>query len=73
MPDSLPIARLNQAFVWTCEACGRDTFERAIGWDHPHDRTQEYADESGEWLLGPEEVTCPHCGTKHKAVDVAEE
>lgn len=68
----LPKAEMRQAFIWTCESCGRDNFERAILWEAPHDRSEAYAGESGQWLVCPEEVSCSHCRIVHTAVDAAD-
>lgn len=59
---------LHQAYMWTCEACGRDNFERAIelspeqvaGMDLPYQASE------GTWLTSPSEVTC-QCGQTFEA------
>lgn len=68
----LPKVELHQAFVWTCEDCGRDSFARAV-----HLTPEEVAmlgedvldragGRSGDWCMAPWAVTCPHCGARYE-------
>ena len=63
-----PLIELVPAFVWTCDNCGRDNFERAIVCELSPEERQEINEangiedgEMGDWMLAPEEVKCPHC------------
>lgn len=67
---------LIQAFLWTCDDCGKDNFARAIT-VAPEEidaadiskPLSEYLEEGGEgdWLRGPDDVTCGHCGSEFRA------
>ena len=75
---------LVQAFMWTCDDCGRDNFERAITLApesvDPNDlpdsvdpeMIQEWAEVGGNGLLamGPDRVQCCHCGAKFSALEI---
>lgn len=54
---------IHQAFLWTCDDCGRDNFERAI--TVSPETIEEWVEGIGEgaWLRAPDRVTCSHCGT----------
>lgn len=67
---------LHNAFLWTCEECGRDNFARTVTVDPanmlPVDR-EDYKDAVRAWgegspmvdvfcLMAPDTVTCGHCG-----------
>lgn len=65
---------LHQAFLWTCDDCGRDNFERAITVDpesiHPDDLAEaREAFGDGIFLKAPTRVTCEHCGARFAACD----
>ena len=69
---------LHLAYVWDCDTCGRENFERAIVYEpSPEDREdakdagEEFA--SGHWMTRPENVECKHCGAKFEAKDDNEE
>lgn len=62
---------LNVAYVWDCDACGRENFVRAVVVEMTEEDQVEQcvqyggepADwETGQWMTRPEEVTCQHCG-----------
>lgn len=69
---------LVQAFLWTCDECGRDNFERGITVSpesiHPEDipwvadseSVREWLEAGGEgaWLMAPDHVKCRHCGSE---------
>jgi hypothetical protein len=71
---------LVQAFLWTCEECGRDNFERAITLESesidPDDlpeaagtdpeTVREWLQSGGEgaWVTAPSHVRCQHCGAE---------
>ena len=71
---------LHQAFLWTCDDCGRDNFARAVTLApesvDPDDLPGDLADEVREWvesggdgafLASPDRVTCDHCGATFRA------
>ena len=63
---------LHQAFLWTCEECGRDNFERAITHEPGDDDEDEIPEGfEGVWLTAPTEVTCKHCGEEFDIADPA--
>lgn len=72
------------AYEWTCDGCGRNSFESAIVAEmSPEDRVaqarqmglmREFDAEIPEELLGeyvtyPENVTCRHCGATFETID----
>ena len=81
----LPTVEIHQAFVWTCDSCGRDNFERAIAVspeeidpsdipvDDPEtaEMIREWIDGGGEgaFVRAPANVTCPHCGAEFGTID----
>lgn len=72
---------LHQAYLWTCDDCGRDQFERAVVLTRealsPED--QEAMDillggaDSVHALAAPQEVTCKDCGAKFRVAYGEEE
>jgi hypothetical protein len=61
---------LHPAFVWDCDDCGRENFERSIVGDFDEETLQQMRDEHGiqPWEAGdlhtaPTVVTCRHCGS----------
>jgi hypothetical protein len=83
--NALPTVELHQAFLCTCEDCGRDNFARAIELDpmmvaeddypaavdaHP-EAAQEWLEAGGEgvWLVAPEKVKCGHCGAEYETAE----
>jgi rubredoxin len=74
---------LHQAFLWTCEECGRDNFERAITIapesidpdDLPSvlglepEEVKEWMESGGggSWTTAPTHVCCPHCEARFRA------
>lgn len=74
----MPPAReveMHQAYLWTCDDCGRDQFERAIpvARDSLDEEDKEAFDALLEGVDGvhalaaPQEVTCKDCGAKFRA------
>lgn len=67
----MPEVELHDAYVWTCDACGRDCFVRAVTVEMTDDdivamqirHGGEPEDwQTGKWITRPDEVTCDHCG-----------
>ena len=70
-----PTVELRPAFAWDCPECGREQFARAVVPEFsPEDLEELRTDhgvqpwETGEFLLPPGEVTCPHCDTSFSTV-----
>lgn len=56
------------AFLWLCDNCGTDQFERAIVCEFSKEELQELKEEwgikesdTGHFLEGPKTVTCEFC------------
>ena len=80
------VVEIRQAWEWTCDDCGRDSYERAVLVDpsaiDPDDlpdaanldaeKVRAWIDEggSGQFVVAPERVTCPHCGASFDTVPV---
>ncbi len=74
-----PQVEIHPAFVWTCEECGSENFERAVVHEvspEEHWELRElYPDQdpddlgTGTWLTYPGDVACRHCGAQFDAVD----
>lgn len=78
----LPKVEIHQAFVWTCDECGRDSFVRAIHTPDSvvvesmceQDGIEKYEAEAileesgltGQWCMAPSVVKCPHCGCQYE-------
>ena len=59
---------LHQAFIWTCDNCGRDQFERAISVEvsEQDERKLKFMAGvelwwEGRFIAAPTEVTCQEC------------
>lgn len=69
-----PITELRLAFAWTCDACGRDNFERGVHRELPPAELLARCAHApvdvvtGHELTPPGRVACPHCGAVFKAV-----
>jgi hypothetical protein len=77
---------LIQAFLWTCEDCGRDNFERgitispeSIDPEDPPDTPGADPDTIRDWLeaggeggfvVAPDQVKCRHCGSEFGTSEV---
>lgn len=63
---------LQQAFLWVCDECGRDNFERSRtverGSEEWNEVVKEFLDQTGcefgEISTAPIAVKCGHCGTE---------
>ncbi len=69
---------LIQAFVWTCDECGRDNFERGVSlspesiaidqlpdaMDAETFQAWTQAGGEGAFMTAPSRVTCPHCNSQ---------
>lgn len=60
---------LNPAYVWDCDECGLENFERARRFEASEEDIAEMRDEhgvedwdEGEFLVAPTAVMCRHCG-----------
>jgi hypothetical protein len=85
----MSIVALSPAYVWDCEECGRENFQRAVSIRlDPEDegdaatiRDMEGLSEGepipnglvGCMMTRPSRVTCKHCGKEFKAVDAGSE
>ena len=60
------------AYVWDCEECGRENFERAVVYELSPEEKKELEGageipETGNWMSHPEHVTCKHCQSEFTA------
>lgn len=65
----LPTVQLNIAWMWDCEDCGRENFERTFVPEVNPERMAELAEEIGDdgetmRCAFPFEVVCEHCGAE---------
>jgi hypothetical protein len=71
--DHIEAAELRQAFEWTCDGCGRDSFARAVIAEFSPEEAAEMREEGADprqgWVTIPETVTCQHCGRTYRCVD----
>ncbi len=81
--EGVRTTELVQAFLWTCDDCGRDNFERAITiapesinqGDLPSgldaDDLREWAQQGGNGLLAmaPDRVRCGHCRAEFATIE----
>lgn len=81
----MTIVALSPAYVWDCEDCGRENFQRAVSIQlDPEDESDAEAIRTmcgiepeeaipdgltGCVMTRPRRVTCKHCGKEFKAVD----
>jgi hypothetical protein len=66
-------AELTTAFMWICEDCGRDNFERAVVLSTEEAKAKGYPEEllaDGEFCRAPDKVTCGHCGAEFETEDM---
>ncbi len=67
---------LHTAYVWDCEACGRENFCRSVVVEFSEEDRLEMAKEhgvefeTGEWVQRPDEVICQHCGAEFETEDI---
>jgi DNA-directed RNA polymerase subunit M/transcription elongation factor TFIIS len=64
---------LHEAFMWDCDNCGVENFERAVRPELTEEEIQELKDEvgimdeeEGIFLMAPKTVTCSKCGTQYQ-------
>lgn len=72
-----PKVEMHNAYLWVCDSCGRDNFERAIIAELPEDEQEEmfrefhgmekYEPLPENWkdfamMCYPDSVKCGHCG-----------
>ncbi|HVL14133.1 MAG TPA: hypothetical protein VM529_16300 [Gemmata sp.] len=85
----MSIVNLSPAYVWDCEDCGRENFQRAVSLklDPRDDGDAEtirrmHGLSEGEpipptlgvgMMTRPNRVTCKHCGTEFEAADSGSE
>lgn len=72
--------RLNPAYIFTCDECGRDSFVAGMipeyGEEFEQDVREELGvpeDATGIFVGMPASVKCPHCNTEFEAVHYADE
>lgn len=81
----MSIVCLSPAYVWDCEECGRENFQRAVSaaLDPEDEGDAEVLREmhglspdelipdvlAGVMMMRPNTVTCRHCNTTFKAMD----
>lgn len=64
---------IRQAFVWTCDNCGRDQYENAVHIEDPQliaDIREEYG--YGDLLMAPSTVKCNLCSTEYDTTNIDE-
>jgi hypothetical protein len=62
---------MSLAYVWNCETCGAENFERAVVYEFSPEELS-YSDESdppetGDWMTHPDHVKCKACGAEFLA------
>lgn len=62
------MVEVHTAWVWDCDECGRENFERAQTLEADEQEIAEMRDEygvqpweTGDFVAWPESVTCAHC------------
>jgi DNA-directed RNA polymerase subunit RPC12/RpoP len=68
---------LRLAYAWDCPDCGREVFERGIVPEMAPEDLAKLREEhgvepwmEGDFLLAPEEVKCPHCGSRFSVANL---
>jgi len=63
------MVEVHTAWVWDCDDCGRENYERAATLEASEDEIAELRDdygvqswETGDFVAWPDQVTCVHCG-----------
>lgn len=76
------LVELWAAWCWTCDACGKDNFERSVTAEITEEDAQMYASKygmepeeflNGEWHTKPVSVTCDHCQSQYLVEQINEE
>lgn len=62
---TLPTTELRIAFAWTCDTCGRDTYEQRAMLDDDEPRNDDTIDSFH--VVMPTQVTCSHCKAQYRA------
>lgn len=78
---------IHQAFIWTCDECGRDNFERAIIQEmgpeereqcfREYHRMEDHEELPDDWqnfdmVMAPNSVKCPACGEEFDTYNTGE-
>jgi rubredoxin len=63
---------MHPAYVWDCDNCGGENFERAVVYEFTPEERRELAEqgeepETGNWMTHPDHVKCRHCGAAFEA------
>jgi hypothetical protein len=66
-------AELHIAYVWDCDACGRENFERAMVYEFSPEEIAEGEYETGNWMTHPDSVICRGCGAVFDAKHFCED
>lgn len=71
---------LRPAYVWDCDECGREVFERGCIPELSEEEIAELRDEhgvedfeDGHFIMMPVEVECPYCGATFLTQHFSEE
>lgn len=82
-PAEEPTVEMRPAWQWTCEACGRDSFERTVVCDPRRDKDfaemlqEAQAQDAGfdgvQWYTCPRWVQCGHCGARYATHDMRQQ
>lgn len=70
----MKMVELHIAYMWTCEECGRDNFERGITRELNDEERQEVEpmgiaiEAESLWTMAPDAVTCKYCQTQFGTV-----
>lgn len=71
---------IRSAYVWDCDDCGRENFERGLVVSPRSEDALELREElgipddvEGEFCYAPEEVVCKHCNTQFETERMGEE
>lgn len=74
----MPTVELIPAYVYDCNACGRENFVRSVQVHDPDDLAElreQFGieeDETVDFCTRPKEVTCGHCGAEYETEDMGE-
>lgn len=71
---------MKPAYMWDCEECGRENFERGLVPELSEDEEQELREEygvddeeMGHWVMMPRLVQCKYCKKTCETVHYSEE
>lgn len=75
-----PVVEMRPAFVFTCEACGRDNFMAGIVPEMSQEDMSELREDYGidehqvgTFLMMPRKVQCQQCGVTYKTHHMSED